>query len=83
MASLYHSYAGQLAPDAPSWQLKEYEVCYCDPSVVLAKMFDNLDYNGQFDYTPYVKLNDSGKHCWNEFMSGNYAWCHVVCIIFS
>jgi len=72
------SYAGEIGPNAPSWQTKEYTVCYRDPRVVIANLFDNPDFNGQFEYAPYVEINQSGERCWNEFMSGNLSWRHAV-----
>ena len=76
------SYAGHLGPDPPSWQLQDYQVWYRDPDVVAANMLDNPDFDGEFDYAPYVELDKSGQRRWNEPMSGNLAWRRVVhCII--
>ena len=41
-------------------------------------MLNNLDFDGHFDYTPYVDLDKAGNRRWNEFMSGNFSWRHVV-----
>ncbi|KAF9496355.1 hypothetical protein BDN71DRAFT_1430308 [Pleurotus eryngii] len=37
-------------------------------------MLDNLDFDGQFDCTPYVELDKNCKCHWSNFMSGNFAW---------
>ena len=75
------SYAGHLGPDPPSWQLQNYRVWYRDPNIVTTNMLDNPDFDGEFDYAPYVEVDKSGQCCWNELMSGNFAWRHVVCFI--
>lgn len=67
------SYAGHLGPNLPSWQLQDYQVWYWDPDVVVTNMMDNPNFDGEFDYTPYV-----GQRQWNEPMLGNFAWRHVV-----
>lgn len=75
------SYAGEIGPNPPSWQLHEYQVWYRDPSVVAKNMLDNPDFDQQMDYAPYVELDASGQRCWSEFMSGNYSWRHSVCFL--
>jgi hypothetical protein len=71
-------FAGDVGPDAPSWQQAEYEVWFRDPEVVISNMLNNPDFDGQFDYTPYVQVDKSGKRHWSDFMSANYAWRHSV-----
>ena len=72
------SWAGEITPDSPMWQREEYEICYCDPDAIIQDMLDNPDFNGQFDYVPYVELDKSGKCWWNNFMSGSFSWRHCV-----
>ncbi|KAG1896024.1 uncharacterized protein F5891DRAFT_1130403 [Suillus fuscotomentosus] len=63
-----------LDSDVPWWQQTEYQVWYQDPDAVIQAMLANPDFAGQFDYSPYVHYDQSGKHRWKDFMSGNYAW---------
>jgi Plavaka transposase len=72
------SYAGHLGPDPPSWQLQDYQVWCRDPDIVAMNMLDNPDFDGEFDYGPYVEVDKSGQRRWNEPMSGNFAWRHAV-----
>jgi Plavaka transposase len=72
------SYAGELGPNAPSWQLQDYEVWFRDPDFVIQNMLDNPDFDGYFDYAPYIDLDKAGNRRWDEFMSGNFAWRHAV-----
>lgn len=72
------SYAGELGPNAPLWQLQDYDVWFRDADVVIRNMLDNPDLIGNFDYAPYVELDKAGNRRWNEFMSGNFSWRHAV-----
>jgi hypothetical protein len=62
----------------PSWKKKHYDIWYRDPDVVLKLMLDNPDFNGKFDYAPYVELDESGTRQWSNVMSGNFAWRQCV-----
>ena len=72
------SYAGKLDPNAPSWQLQDFEIWFQDPDLVVQNMLDNPDLNGHFNYAPYIDLDKAGNRRWNEFMSENFSWRHVV-----
>ena len=72
---LQHLFAGELGLNAPTWQLN---VWFRDPDVVIQYMLNNPDFNGQFDYTPYIDLDKTGQRKLNEFMSGNFSWKHAV-----
>ena len=55
------SYAGELDPNAPSWQLQDFEVWFRDLDLVVRNMLDNPDLNGHFDYAPYIDLDKAGN----------------------
>ncbi|KAF8806107.1 hypothetical protein BYT27DRAFT_7224463 [Phlegmacium glaucopus] len=76
--SFMTSYAGELCPNAPGWQLEDYEVWFRDPDPIVRNMLNNPDFDGQFDYAPYVDLDKAGQRRWNEFMSGNFSWRHAI-----
>lgn len=46
--------------------------------MVLKNLLDNPDFNGQFDYEPYIETGKDEQRRWNNFMSGNFAWRHAV-----
>ena len=71
-------YSGEVNDNSPSWQKKEWELYYRDPGVVITHMLDNPDFDGLLDYAAYVGLDKSGKRCWSDFMSGNYAFQRSV-----
>ncbi|KAL0946796.1 hypothetical protein HGRIS_012969 [Hohenbuehelia grisea] len=70
------SFVGPLGANPPSWKLKEYEVWYRDPDVVLQNMLDNPDYASEFDYSPYIQIDENGDRRWSDFSSSNFAWRH-------
>lgn len=72
------TYSGPVTENAPSWQLTSYDVWYRNPAVVIANLLENPDFDGQFDYAPYVELDKNGDRHWSDFMSGNFAWRHSV-----
>jgi len=55
----------------PAWMQKGYKVWYCDPDAVVTAMLGNPDSDGQFDLQPYIDLDASRKHQWNNLMSRN------------
>lgn len=77
---------GDDVPDtAAPWKKKVYEVWYRDPDIVLRNLLDNPDFDGEFDYAPYVEtvdLGSGGKRRWSNFMSANFAWRHCVSPLF-
>jgi hypothetical protein len=75
---LIAGFSEDVAEDAPSWKQMNYEVWYRDPDEVVRMMLDNLDFNGQFDFCPYVELDKDNKRRWSNIMSANIAWYHCV-----
>lgn len=67
--------------DAPSYKQQEYEVWYRDPETVLRNMLENPDFDGEFDTTPYVEIDEGESRRLSDFMSANYAWRHCVSFI--
>ena len=76
------TYNGEASHPRPSWQMGEWEVFYRDPDIVISQMLENPDFDGQIDYAAYVGLDKTGKRCWSDFMSGNFAYQRSVCPFF-
>jgi hypothetical protein len=68
----------ELNDSAASWKKQEYEVWYRDPDTVLTNLLSNPDFDGQFDYQPYVETDEEGNRWFGDFMSGNHAWRQSV-----
>ena len=64
---------------APSWMQKSYDVWFRDPNAIVKNLLSNLDFNNHFDYVPYREFEPSGQRHWENMMSGNWVWNHVVC----
>jgi hypothetical protein len=65
-------------PGAQQWKMSEYELWYRDPEIVLRNMLDNPDFDGEFDYSPYVEVDVDDKRRWSDYMSGNFAWRQCI-----
>lgn len=78
-------YSGTLPDDGdvPAWMEDEHEVWFRDPRELLRNLLSNSDFDGEFDYTPFQEYDDRGNHRYQDFMSGNWAWRHAVCILHS
>lgn len=72
------TYSGEIGPNPPNWQLQDYTVWFRDPDVVIKNLLDNPDFDGSFEYAPYVEMTSTGERKWSEFMSGNLAYRHAV-----
>jgi hypothetical protein len=72
------SYSGTRPPkDTPDWMLKDYTVFFRNPLSVVRNIISNPDFNGQFDYAPYMEFEDE-KQCRSDLMSGKWAWKQAV-----
>lgn len=67
-----------LPRDSPEWLSQSYQVWFQDPDTVIWNILSNPDFAKEFDMTPFIDLDTKGKQHWNDFMSGNYSWQHVV-----
>lgn len=65
----------------PEWKSKEYELWYRCPDVVLANMLSNPDFDGQFDYQPYVETGEKDERRYSDFMSGNFGFRQAVSLL--
>ncbi|KAI5984758.1 hypothetical protein EDD15DRAFT_2201065 [Pisolithus albus] len=63
--------------NAHGWMSKGYDVWFRDPNAVVKTLLGNPDFHNHFDYVPYREFEPTGQHHWENFMSGNWAWCHV------
>ncbi|KAH7917560.1 hypothetical protein BV22DRAFT_1108549 [Leucogyrophana mollusca] len=63
-----------LPSNAPAWKQSQYQVWYRDPDTVIKNMLDNTDFDGQFDYSPYIYTDSNGQRRWTDVMSGNFVW---------
>jgi Plavaka transposase len=70
------TYSGENPEDGniPPWMLKEYNIWFRDPKVVLQNQLANPDFKGEFDYAPYQKFDNNGEREWKDFMSANWSY---------
>ncbi|CDO78171.1 hypothetical protein BN946_scf184918.g2 [Trametes cinnabarina] len=63
-------------PDGPmpSWMVREYDVWFRDPRLVLHNQYSNPDFAGHMDWSPKRLHLGDGKRQYKDFMSGDWAW---------
>lgn len=79
------SYDGELPggdSEPPEWMEQEYQAWYRDPVELVRNLVANPDFKDEFDYVPYHEYDEHGKHRFQDFMSGDWAWRQAVCIFF-
>ncbi|KAK0224855.1 hypothetical protein EDD85DRAFT_778138 [Armillaria nabsnona] len=67
------SYNGPDKDDAP-WKTATYDVWFRDPQAILHSQLANPDFANEMDFTPKWVKDNHEKHCYQDFMSGNWAW---------
>jgi hypothetical protein len=72
-------YNGEL-PQGESlpWMEAEYEFWFRDPRKLVQNLLSNPDFADEFDYTPFHEYDADGKHRFQDFMSGDWAWKQAV-----
>ncbi|KAI0644717.1 hypothetical protein C8Q79DRAFT_913020 [Trametes meyenii] len=69
------SYNGPIPEGAmPSWMVREYDVWFRDPRLVLREQYSNPDFANDIDWAPKRLLLPNGKRQYRDFMSGDWAW---------
>ena len=57
-----------------------YEVWYRDPQEVVHNILMSSEFADEMDYVLYREYNTlNDQRCWQDFMSGDWAWEQVVC----
>ena len=81
LKSIQVQFSGDIPNPSPHWMTKSYDIWFRDPNVVVETLLSNPDFDKHFDYVPYCEFKPTGERWWENFMSGNWAWCHAVSFI--
>lgn len=77
------SYNGAIPAGAmPSWMIRQYDVWFRDPRLVLRNQYGNRDFASDIDYAPKRLFLANGKRQFCDFMSGDWAWNEAVSLAF-
>jgi hypothetical protein len=74
------SFDGPIPENPPSWMSAKYSVWFRDPRLLFKKMLKNPDFKHFFNYAPYRQYDTNGQRCYENFMSGDWAWKQAVSI---
>ena len=70
---------GDMEDDASPWKFDTYDVWYRDPRQVIHNILASSGFTSEMDYVPYREYNTTNnQRCWEDFMSGDWAWETVV-----
>ena len=66
-------YQGPLPSDPPKWMTRSYELVTRDIRSVLHSQIARTDFDGHWDYIPFMEFNNDGDRVWTNLMSGEWA----------
>ncbi|KAL4066172.1 hypothetical protein J3A83DRAFT_4360405 [Scleroderma citrinum] len=65
----------RLSNNMAPWMSNTHNVWYQDPHKVIHNLLACTDFIGEMNYVPYWKYDAANdKRCWQDFMSGDWAW---------
>ncbi|KIO01104.1 hypothetical protein M404DRAFT_29062 [Pisolithus tinctorius Marx 270] len=69
----YHS--NEQDNDTDPWMLNDYDVWYQDLHIVVHNLLAHSDLMDEMDLAPYWEYDATNdQRCWQDFMSGDWAW---------
>jgi len=69
--------------DVPSWMTSQYDIWFRNPRTLVKNILSNLGFNNKFDCAPLQEHDTDGNHHFQNFMSGNWCWKQVVCVVWA
>jgi hypothetical protein len=73
------TYDGDVKEDDAPWKQTAYDVWFRDPKELLKAQLGNRDFVDQMDFAPKQVVNrETGARCYQDFMSGEWAWRQAV-----
>ena len=75
------NYLGKQNENPPSWQTDDFTVWLRNPLTVIHNLLSNSDFDGGFDHSPFQEHDKDDNHQYENFMSRNWCWKQVVCLI--
>ena len=64
--------------DTTPWKHAKYDFWFCNPRIVLRNQLRNTNYVNELDFSPKEVCNEDGKHEYEDFMLGDWAWWQAV-----
>ena len=77
---LFH-YQGTLPPNPPKWMTEDFELVTRDIRRLLHEQISCTDFDGHWDYVPYIEFNSAGDRVWTNIMSGEWAFQQAVHVL--
>jgi Plavaka transposase len=75
-------YQGSMPEIPPKWMTETYTLVTRDILCLLREQIACTDFDGHWDYVPFMEFNSAGKRIWTNIMSGDWAAKQAVRILF-
>jgi hypothetical protein len=75
--SVVFHYQGHLPENPPKWMTEDFKLVTRDILSVLHKQIACTDFNGHWDYEPFMEFNSTGGHVLSWFLL--FYWSHWTC----
>jgi hypothetical protein len=66
------NYQGCSRDDSPKWMTRSYDLVTRDIRSVLHTQIACTDFNGHWDYVPFMEFGNDGDRAWGNLMSGEW-----------
>lgn len=72
-------YCGKWTENPAPWMDDVYNIWMCDPKTTITQILGNREFHNLVNLILYREYNSAADSCcWQNFMSGNWAWEEVV-----
>ena len=72
-------FSGDHMENPASWMDDIYNVWMCNSKSAITQILSSADFNNLMHFIPYREYDTAtNSHCWQDFMSGDWAWDEVV-----
>jgi len=69
--------------NTPNWLTRDFVLVTCDIRRLLHEQIACADFDGHWDYVPFMEFNHAGDRVWMSIMSGEQAMKEAVCDLYS
>lgn len=81
--SVHFRYQGSVPEDPPKWMTEDFELLTRNIGSVLHEQVSCTDFDGHWDYIPFMEFNYAGDRIWTNLMSADWAAKQAVRALFT
>ena len=80
--SVTFCYQGCLPENPPKWMTEDFILVTHNICSVLCEQIACTDFDGHWDYVPFMEFNDTGDRVWTNLMSADWAAKQAICVLY-